>query len=143
MGQCLGLVAKAVVPAAATEDEAVDGSALLYPVIMADLSADDSPGEPTCGRPVATMRPEEVKHIEKNRSELVKETVTSQISLERVVDELAQWIPKDKVAYFKVCVSIVLFVLLLFPISFVSSLSFLSPDAPTQWAFTSIIGQFE
>jgi hypothetical protein len=135
MGQCLGLVAKAVGPAATADDEAVDGSALLNPVMMADVTA----GEPTCVHPDITMRPTEVDLIEEWRGDLVKVNITTQIKLERVVDELAPWIPKDKADYFKVCVSIFLpFVLLLFPISFVSSLSPLSPDAPTQWAFTAI-----
>jgi hypothetical protein len=105
MGQCLGLVAKAVGPAATAEDEAVDGSALLNLVMMADVTA-DSPGDPTCVHPDITMRPAEVALIEQFRSELVKSTITTQIKLERVVDELALWIPKDKANYFKVCVSI-------------------------------------
>lgn len=129
MGQCLGLVAKAFVPAAAPDDEAVDGSLLLNPLMMANVTA-DSPGDLTCVHPDTTMLPKQVALIERNRSELV--SITTQINLERVVDELAPWIPKDKADYFKVCVSIVLFVLLLFPISFVSSLSLLSPGAPTQ-----------
>jgi hypothetical protein len=102
MGQCLGLVAKAVGPAATADDEAVDGSALLNPVMMADVTA----GEPTCVYPDITMRPTEVDLIEKWRVELVKVNITTQIKLERVVDELAPWIPKDKADYFKVCVSI-------------------------------------
>lgn len=130
MGQCLGLVAKPVVPAAEAEDEAVDGSALLNPVIMADVCL-DSPGDPTCHRPEVTMRDAEVAFIEEHREELV--AATTEIKLERVVKEqLAPLMDAETAEFFKVCVSFFVCYysqFLLFP---------LSAGAPTQWAFTTI-----
>lgn len=129
MGQCLGLVAKPVVPAAEAEDEAVDGSALLNPVIMADVSL-DSLGDPTCHRPEVTMRDAEVAFIEEHREELV--AATTEIKLERVVKEqLAPLMDAETAEFFKVCVSFVCYYsqFLLFP---------LSAGAPIQWVSTTI-----